>query len=102
MENNVLTFEQGCKLLGYKKSYVYKLTHQGTIPFSKPNGKRIFFDKKELEAWILGNGNYIVKNNFYFKLTQKEGKTFYVDTNLDDDSIISLLKDTINQLTTTH
>lgn len=57
MENKVLTFEQGCQLLGYKKSYVYKLTHCGIIPFSKPNGKRIFFDREKLENWMLGNAS---------------------------------------------
>jgi excisionase family DNA binding protein len=52
--NRVLTFEQGCKYLGYAKSYVYKLIHNKVIPFSKPNGK-IYFDRDKLEAWMLGN-----------------------------------------------
>jgi prophage regulatory protein len=53
--NKVLTFEQGCQYLGYAKSYVYKLTHSNIIPFSKPNGKSIFFDREKLEAWMLSN-----------------------------------------------
>jgi len=53
--NRVLTFEQGCEYLGYEKSYVYKLTSAGIIPFSKPNGKKIFFDREKLEAWMLSN-----------------------------------------------
>ena len=57
MESKVLSFEQGCEFLGYKKSYVYKLTHSGIIPFSKPNGKKIFFDREKLEAWMLGNAS---------------------------------------------
>jgi len=57
LSNKVLSFEQGCQLLGYKKSYVYKLTHSGIIPFSKPNGKRIFFDREKLESWMLGNAS---------------------------------------------
>jgi excisionase family DNA binding protein len=44
----VLSFIEGCELLGYKKSYVYKLTHSGIIPFSKPNGKKIFLDREKL------------------------------------------------------
>ncbi|MBL0200995.1 MAG: helix-turn-helix domain-containing protein [Chitinophagaceae bacterium] len=56
-KNKVLTFEQGCQYLGYKKSYVYKLTSAGIIPFSKPNGKSIFFDREKLEAWMLSNGS---------------------------------------------
>lgn len=54
-EKHVLTFEEGCNYLGYKKSYVYKLTSAKIIPFSKPNGKKIFFDKAKLEEWMLSN-----------------------------------------------
>ena len=53
----VLSFEQGCEFLGYKKSYVYKLTSAGILPFSKPNNKKIFFDREKLEAWMLGNAS---------------------------------------------
>jgi excisionase family DNA binding protein len=55
-QNRVLTFEQGCNYLGYAKSYVYKLTSAGILPYSKPNGKSIFFDREKLEAWMLSNG----------------------------------------------
>jgi excisionase family DNA binding protein len=55
--NRVLTFEQGCQYLGYAKSYVYKLTSAGILPYSKPNGKSIFFDKEKLEAWMLSNAS---------------------------------------------
>jgi len=55
-QNRVLTFEQACEYLGYKRSYMYKLTSAGILPFSKPNGKSIFFDREKLEAWMLSNG----------------------------------------------
>ena len=54
-EKHILTFEEGCDYLGYKKSYVYKLTSAKIIPHSKPNGKKIFFDKAKLEEWMLSN-----------------------------------------------
>ena len=54
-EKNVLTFEEGCDYLGFKKSYVYKLTSAKIIPHSKPNGKTIFFERKKLEEWMLSN-----------------------------------------------
>jgi len=54
-QNKVLTFDQGCQYLGYAKSYVYKLTSAGILPYSKPNGKSIFFDREKLEAWMLSN-----------------------------------------------
>ena len=53
--SKVLTFEQGCKYLGYAKSYVYKLTSAGILPYSKPNGKSIFFEREKLENWMLSN-----------------------------------------------
>jgi len=53
----VLSFDEGCQYLGYKKSYVYKLTSAGILPYSKPNGKRIYFDKELLEKWMLSNAN---------------------------------------------
>jgi excisionase family DNA binding protein len=52
---NVLNLEEACEYLGYKKSYLYKLTSAGIVPHSKPNGKKIFFDKAKLEAWMLSN-----------------------------------------------
>ena len=58
MDNKrVLSFDEGCQYLGYKKSYVYKLTSAGILPYSKPNGKRIYFDKELLEEWMLSNAN---------------------------------------------
>ena len=56
-QNRVLTFDQACEYLGYKRSYMYKLTSAGVLPFSKPNGKTIFFDRVKLEAWMLSNAN---------------------------------------------
>ncbi len=56
-KNRVLTLEQACEYLGYKKSYVYKMTANGILPFSKPNQKKIFFDRELLEKWMLSNGN---------------------------------------------
>ena len=53
--NKVLTFEQGCQYLGYAKSYVYKMTSSGILPYSKPNGKSIFFEREKLESWMLSN-----------------------------------------------
>lgn len=56
-QNKVLTFEQGCQYLGYAKSYVYKLTSAGILPFSKPNNKSIFFEREKLENWMLSNSS---------------------------------------------
>jgi excisionase family DNA binding protein len=58
MENykkRVLSFNEGCEYLGFKKSYVYKLTSAGILPYSKPNGKCIKFDIYKLDEWLLSN-----------------------------------------------
>ena len=55
IHNRVMTFQEGCDYLGYKRSYVYKLTSAGILPFSKPNNKKIFFDRVLLENWMLSN-----------------------------------------------
>jgi hypothetical protein len=34
---------------------LYKLTSAGVIPHSKPTGKFLFFNRQELENWLLGN-----------------------------------------------
>ncbi len=47
----VLTFDQACDYTGISRSYMYKLTARGEIPFSKPKGKLIFFSR---ENWITG------------------------------------------------
>jgi excisionase family DNA binding protein len=51
----VMTLQQACDYLGFKKSYVYKLCSAGILPFSKPNGKCIFFEREKLESWMLQN-----------------------------------------------
>ncbi len=51
----VLTFEEGCRYSGLSKSWMYKLTHRGEVPHYKPDGKKIYFKREELEAWLLRN-----------------------------------------------
>ena len=48
---NVLTADDVVLLTGLKKSYLYKLTMARQIPYYKPNGKNIFFDRAEIEQW---------------------------------------------------
>jgi len=54
-DKKVLTLDEACEYLGFKKSYVYKLTSAGILPYYKPNGKTIFFDRVQLEGWMLSN-----------------------------------------------
>lgn len=52
---NVLNFEEASDYTGISRSYLYKLTASGEIPFSKPRGKMIFFSKEKLDTWLLSN-----------------------------------------------
>ena len=53
----VLTFDQACDYTGISRSYMYKLTARGEIPFSKPKGKLIFFSREKLDNWLLNNSH---------------------------------------------
>jgi len=50
-----LTFQETCKYLHFKPSYLYKLTSLRKIKFYKPSGKMLFFNKKDLNEWIFGH-----------------------------------------------
>ena len=52
---NVLSADEAAAYLNVSKSYLYKLTMARKIPFSKPLGKMCYFDRLELEAWLLSN-----------------------------------------------
>jgi excisionase family DNA binding protein len=51
----VLSFDEACQYTGISRSYMYKLTARGEIPFSKPRGKLIYFDKEKLDKWLLSH-----------------------------------------------
>lgn len=51
----VLNFNDACRYLEVSQSHLYKLTSNGVIPFYKPNGKKIYFRRSELDAWLLRN-----------------------------------------------
>ena len=51
----VLTVEQAAKFMGMARSSLYKMTSDQTIPFYRPNGKMIFFEKSDILSWIRKN-----------------------------------------------
>ena len=51
----ILNMKDVCQYLDISQSLLYKLTCTGEIPHFKPRGKMIFFEKKELIAWIQRN-----------------------------------------------
>lgn len=52
----ILTIEGAAEFLSVSKSYLYKQTSAQAIPHYKPTGKRCYFKRSEIEAWILAGG----------------------------------------------
>ena len=48
----VLTLEEAAVFMGISKSSLYKMTHKHELPFYRPNGKLIYFEKAELLKWM--------------------------------------------------
>lgn len=48
----VLTLDDMVIFTGLSKTHLYKLTHTRAIPFYRPNGKNLYFDKMEIENWL--------------------------------------------------
>ena len=55
MQKQVLNFNETHKYLELSQSHLYKLTSKGAIPHYKPNGKKIYFNRLELDSWLLRN-----------------------------------------------
>ena len=53
----VLTLEEAALFMGISKSSLYKMTHRHELPFFRPNGKLIYFEKAELLKWMRQNRN---------------------------------------------
>ncbi len=55
LQKQVLNSNETCKYLELSQSHLYKLTSTGAIPHYKPNGKKIYFQRQELDQWLLRN-----------------------------------------------
>ena len=51
----VLTAREACEYMGITDSHLYKLTSTGRIPYYTPTGKLVYFDRCELDDWLLRN-----------------------------------------------
>lgn len=54
MTKEVLNLEEASAFLGIAKSTLHKMTHLNQLPYFKPAGKLIFFEKKALLDWVRG------------------------------------------------
>lgn len=55
LQKVVLNFNEAANYTSLSKSYLYKLTSSGGIPCYKPQGKQIYFNKQEIDNWLLQN-----------------------------------------------
>ena len=55
LNKSVLNFDEVAVYTGLSKSTLYKLTSSKKIPHYKPSGKLLYFDRKELDSWLLQN-----------------------------------------------
>ena len=55
LKKAVLNFTETTQYLEVSSSHLYKLTSAGTIPSYKPNGKKLYFNRIELDSWLLSN-----------------------------------------------
>ena len=53
----VLTLEEAALSMGISKSSLHTMTHRPELPFFRPNGKLIYFEKAELLKWMRQNRN---------------------------------------------
>ena len=51
-KKDLMKIEEASEFLGLSKSYIYKKTMTGEIPFYRPLGKVLYFEKTALVDWI--------------------------------------------------
>jgi len=54
-QKTILTFNEAVIYLDISSSHLYKLTSSTKIAHYKPGGKKLFFKKEDLDAWLLSN-----------------------------------------------
>lgn len=54
-QKEVLDFNETLEYTGLSASYLYKLTSNNGIPCYCPGGKKLYFNRKELDDWMLQN-----------------------------------------------
>ncbi|MBC8315668.1 MAG: helix-turn-helix domain-containing protein [Bacteroidetes bacterium] len=75
LKKDVLNFEEACKYLDISQSHLYKLTSTKQVPHFCPQGKRLYFNRIELDEWLQRHrqtsesdideaaANYVIRNS---------------------------------------
>lgn len=51
----IFTVDDVVNYTGFSKSYVYKMVHKNILPYSKVNNRTLFFEKSEIDLYLLQN-----------------------------------------------
>jgi excisionase family DNA binding protein len=74
LKKEVLNFNEAAKYLDISNSHLYKLTSQKKIPHFCPQGKKLYFNRVEIDLWLQQNrqsssdeieqaaADYLIKN----------------------------------------
>jgi len=74
LKKEVLNFNEAAKYLDISNSHLYKLTSQKKIPHFCPQGKKLYFNRVEIDEWLQQNrqsssdeieqaaADYLIKN----------------------------------------
>ncbi len=74
LQKEVINFNDASKYLDISASHLYKLTSQKQIPHFCPQGKKLYFRRQEIDAWLMRNrqettedietaaANYLIRN----------------------------------------
>jgi len=55
LQKTVLNFNEACSYLDVSQSHLYKLTRTRQIPHFCPQGKKLYFNRTELDVWLQRN-----------------------------------------------
>lgn len=50
-----MAVEELAVYLHLSPAYIRKMTHNREIPYYKPNGKKLYFSKEEIDEWVLSS-----------------------------------------------
>lgn len=78
VRKDVLNFNEACEYLELSQSHLYKLTSSKSVPHFCPQGKKLYFNRVQLDEWLQRNkqsttdeiekqaADYVIKNKRRF------------------------------------
>ncbi len=55
LKKDVLNFSEACQYIDISESHMYKLTSRKQIPHFCPQGKKLYFNRHEMDNWLQQN-----------------------------------------------